>query len=294
EVDAEAGMALLPAGLPVVPVVDTEDREIGRIDHGDGGERADIHEELAVAGDDEDALVGPRQREAKPHHGGRAHRAGERIDVGGVAGHRADVAGGAAQSGDEQKILVAADQRGHRFAALEHEARRGRGCHPSRHAAFLPTHPRVLQLPQNGFAPISLCVSSTATALPLLKAMVSAAPTVAATSSVRSTRRPMTSIASSTRCVAWPMGNCQGFPSPKSPRMLTSVRNGKRPPLIRESMLMQLPTPLDCISSTARAPPRSAPAISATPSSSVVSGIECTSGSPSERSMRMLWPASGT
>src|SRR5215469_7338456 len=49
------------------------------------------------------------------------------------------------------------------------------------------------------------------------------------------------------------MGNCQGFPSPKSPRMLTSVRNGKRAPLISESMLMQLPTPLDCISSTARA-----------------------------------------
>ncbi len=33
--------------------------------------------------------------------------------------------------------------------------------------------------------------------------------------------------------------------------MLTSVRNGKRPPLISDSMLMQLPTPLDCISSTA-------------------------------------------
>ena len=36
-------------------------------------------------------------------------------------------------------------------------------------------------------------------------------------------------------------------------------------------MLMQLPTPLDCISSAARSPPSQAPAASATPSSSVVS-----------------------
>ena len=41
---------------------------------------------------------------------------------------------------------------------------------------------------------------------------------------------------------------------------------------------MQLPTPLRCISRTPRAPPRSAPASSATPSSSVVSATECTSG----------------
>ena len=120
-------MALLPAGLAVVAVVDAEDREIGRVDHRDGGERAEAHEQLAVAGDDEHALVRPRQRQAEPHHAGRAHGAAERIDVGAVAGHRADVAGGAAQSGDEQEILVAADQRRHRFAALEHEARRG-GC----------------------------------------------------------------------------------------------------------------------------------------------------------------------
>ena len=38
-----------------------------------------------------------------------------------------------------------------------------------------------------------------------------------------------------------------------------------------DSMLMQLPTPLDCIKSTARWPPSQAPAASATPSSSVVS-----------------------
>ena len=52
-----------------------------------------------------------------------------RIDVGAVAGHRADVARGAGEAGDEQEVLVAADQRRHRLAAVEHEARRG-GARP--------------------------------------------------------------------------------------------------------------------------------------------------------------------
>ena len=52
--------------------------------------------------------------------------------------------------------------------------------------------------------------------------------------------------------VAWPMGTCHGLNSPHSPRMVTRARSGKRQVAIRESMLMQLPTPLDCIRSTAR------------------------------------------
>ena len=125
EIDAEAGMALLPAGLAVVAVVDAQDREVGRIDHRDGGKRADAHQQLAVAGDDQHALVRARQRQAEPHHAGGAHGAAERIDVGAVARNGTDVAGGAAQSGDEQKILVAADQRRHGFAALQYETRGG-------------------------------------------------------------------------------------------------------------------------------------------------------------------------
>src|SRR6266508_6067546 len=38
EVDAEARVALLPAGLAVMAVVDADDREVGRVDHSDGGE----------------------------------------------------------------------------------------------------------------------------------------------------------------------------------------------------------------------------------------------------------------
>ncbi|MEY9464310.1 hypothetical protein ABH973_004723 [Bradyrhizobium ottawaense] len=59
-------------------------------------------------------------------------------------------------------------------------------------------------------------------------------------------------------------------------------------------MLMQLPTPLDCISKTPRCPPAQAPARSATPSSSVVSGMPRMVDEASTRWISLEWPASGT
>ena len=53
--------------------------------------------------------------------------------------------------------------------------------------------------------------------------------------------------------------------------MVMNISSGKRQVRASDSMLMQLPTPLDCISSAQRSPPSQAPAASATPSSSVVS-----------------------
>jgi hypothetical protein len=61
-----------------------------------------------------------------------------------------------------------------------------------------------------------------------------------------------------------------------------------------DSMLTQLPTPLDCISSAERSPPSQAPAASATPSSSVVSTTSRICGSARQRSISRAWPASGT
>jgi hypothetical protein len=50
----------------------------------------------------------------------------QRIDVRAIARHRADVASGAAQSRDDQEILMPADQRRHRFAPFQHEGGRRR------------------------------------------------------------------------------------------------------------------------------------------------------------------------
>ena len=54
--------------------------------------------------------------------------------------------------------------------------------------------------------------------------------------------------------VACPIGTCQGLNSAHSPRMVTSISKGKREMVASESMLMQLPTPLDCIKTHAAHP----------------------------------------
>jgi hypothetical protein len=59
-------------------------------------------------------------------------------------------------------------------------------------------------------------------------------------------------------------------------------------------MLMQLPTPLDCINSTPFAPPIHEPASMATPSSSLVRETACMDFSAWQRVISLLWPASGT
>ena len=100
----------------------------------------------------------------------------------------------------------------------------------------------------------------------------------------------------STACVTVvePMGICHWLTSPHSPRIATMVRNGILQMRMSDSMFRQLPTPLDCISSTQRCPPAQAPATSATPSSSVVSGMPRMVSEASTRWISLECPASGT
>ena len=111
-----------------------------------------------------------------------------------------------------------------------------------------------------------------ATAWSAVKASSRPAWTSSAIRAGSSTRRTETPIRLIEAATDRPIGTCQGLNSPHSPRIVTSVSNGKRQFSIRLSMLMQLPTPLDCISSTERCPPSHAPQLAAMPSSSVVSG----------------------
>ena len=92
----------------------------------------------------------------------------------------------------------------------------------------------------------------------------------------------------------FPIGFCQGFNSPISPRIVIKVRKGIRHSWIMENILMQLPMPLLCISTTLRIPPSHAPAAMATPSSSVVSTTVSRLSSARQTSIRTRWPASGT
>ena len=104
----------------------------------------------------------------------------------------------------------------------------------------------------------------------------------------------ITPMASSEGRVPCPIGICHGLNSPQSPRMVTIINSGMWQITGSDSMLMQLPTPLDCSSRTPRSPPSHAPASIATPSSSVVSVTTRVSGSASKERIRRLWPASGT
>ncbi len=90
------------------------------------------------------------------------------------------------------------------------------------------------------------------------------------------------------------MGTCQGLNSPHSPRMVTRVSSGNLQVFTSESMLTQLPTPLDCISRALRWPPSQAPLHSATPSSSVVSAMARMAGSAWAALISSTSPPSGT
>ena len=143
QIGAEAGVALLIAGLAVMAVVDAHDREVGRVHHRDGGERADVHQQLAVARDHEHAPVAARERQAEADHAGGAHGAGEDEGVVAVVGERRDVARCAGKARDDQKILVPADERRQRLAPVEHESRRSGGCQIAR--GRVPSHVGLLK-----------------------------------------------------------------------------------------------------------------------------------------------------
>ncbi|SKX88116.1 Uncharacterised protein [Mycobacteroides abscessus subsp. abscessus] len=99
------------------------------------------------------------------------------------------------------------------------------------------------------------------------------------TSSGLSARSTVMPPSSSARWVVEPIGICHGLNSAYSPRIVTRVRNGNRHISSNENMFRQLPTPLLCISNAERTPPSQAPAVTPTPSSSVVSTTSVMSGS---------------
>src|SRR6516164_4712715 len=76
--------------------------------------------------------------------------------------------------------------------------------------------------------------------------------------------------------------------------MVTIISNGKAHTLASDSVLMQLPTPLLCISRTPRSPPSQAPAKMPMPSSSVVSTVGFISLAAWHNSISRACPESGT
>ena len=120
QIDAAAGVARLHAGLAIEAVVEHDDGEVAGLLHADGGEAAEPHQHLAVAGDDGDARVRLRQRKTEPDHRRAAHRAPEIEVAVVVAGGEGVPGAGAEPRHDEQILRPVGEQGGHRGAAFEH------------------------------------------------------------------------------------------------------------------------------------------------------------------------------
>ena len=117
EIDAGAGGARLHAGGAVVAVVETDDRKIFRLLDADGGERAERHQHVAVAGDHGDAAVGARQREAEAHRR-RAAKPAPDVEIARIVAAGRDVIGRRADAGDDQQAAALLQQFGDELAAV--------------------------------------------------------------------------------------------------------------------------------------------------------------------------------
>ena len=230
------------------------------------------HQHLAVAGDDRDALLRLRQREAEPDHRRAAHGAPQ-IEIARIVAGGGEIPGGRAEPRHDQQIVAAAfDQRGHGGAAVE--------------LSLIWSTPS--------------CRSIAATASPrrCARRRTPAARARSATPSTSSGLRHALALPPRTTCSTGstiePIGTCQGLNSSHSPRMVIEHQQRKAAGARQRQHVDAIADPLDCISSAARSPPSQAPAASATPSSSVVSATSRMSASARQRSISRACPASGT
>ena len=252
-------MAGLHAGLAEMAVVEHDDREIAGGLARDREQAADAHQLLAIAGDDEHRALRLRQREAKAHMAGAAHGAPQ-IEVARVVAGVEHVVGGEPRPLTTRGRAVG-KQRLDRGAAVEFK------CGPS----LVSVH---------FLRPSMRCESSTATGWSPSKASERGRRRRSLRRPRRAPRRrhvtPMISNACGGRLAHRDLPGIELGPFAahrhQSQEREAAGRNS-------DNMLTQLPTPLDCISSTARSPPSQAPAASATPSSSVVSTVVLISGS---------------
>src|SRR5215208_632500 len=215
EVGGVAGVALLAPGLAIGLIVEDRDREIARVLRRDRRQRPKAHEEFAVPGDDEHRPSWLREGEPEPDHRGAAHRA-PKVEVERMIAGGGDVVGRRAEPGDDQEVAP----------VLQEPRDGGAPVEGLRHFA-------------NTLAPMRRCERSTAVAVSASNVMMAAAPTTSATSAGASARITWTPAIRSASGVAVPIGTCQGLNSPHSPRIVTRVRNGKRPRRISDSMLTQ-------------------------------------------------------
>ena len=109
EVGAGRGRGRLAAGDLVAAVVHHDDREVLRLEHRDGGEAADLHQQRAVALERDAAPLRLRQRDAERDRAGEPHAA-EHVEILRPVAGRPEIEIGVADAADHGLVLQRRDQ----------------------------------------------------------------------------------------------------------------------------------------------------------------------------------------
>ncbi len=152
------GVARLHPGLAVMGVVEHDDREVFGLLDADGGEAAQPHQHVAVAGQHGDAAFGLRQRQPKADHRGAAHGAPQ-IKVERMIAGRRGIVGRGAESADDEQIAAIDQKLPHKIAPVEHHR-----VHCLRPIKRCDSKIATCRLPSNAMSQPAPTMSSTASA----------------------------------------------------------------------------------------------------------------------------------
>src|SRR3954454_14912239 len=119
QINALARMRGLAACFAIKFVVHTDDRKIFWLHDSDGRERADAHEQIAIAGHHHNATIGLGKGETETGHRGPTHRSPKQECVRRLIGKRADILRRTGQAGNNQKIAWVAEKFRNGFPPIE-------------------------------------------------------------------------------------------------------------------------------------------------------------------------------
>ena len=132
QVGTQAGVAALHAGLAVVPVVEHDHGQVGRLPGPDRAQGADAHQLLAVAGDHHDRALRLRDRDPQADRDGRAHGPPQ-VEVEVPVPGREQVVRRRTQPGHEDRVRGAGHQVGDELSAIDRCDGVGHPAHSSSH-----------------------------------------------------------------------------------------------------------------------------------------------------------------
>ncbi len=119
QINTKRCMTLLVAGFSVMPIIDTDNGQIGRVYQPNRGQRPHVHEQLAIASQYQHPTLRLRQRQAQAHGNRPAHDTGTCIVVGVGLAEMSGVLSSTRQTGNHEKIVRVPHQLRHGVTAIQ-------------------------------------------------------------------------------------------------------------------------------------------------------------------------------